>query len=198
MWKFLVSCELIGDGAELLTLPEDGSWKPSDAERVYRAAADAGLYITNLVKACRTTSAMPTMTYARGWLKLLRDELAMVRPRYIATMGGLVTSLMLSKPVRMADVYQHLGATRTPLELTYHHPGCNYRSTDGDGSTIVPSYFPCGRGEPAKAREILIALARSAEKIKLDSPSDSMYLMVTAVVRFSWSIHQAECASPEA
>jgi hypothetical protein len=158
MWRYLESCGMVDE----VELPGDGYWGPADAERVYGAAADAGLYITNLVKACRSTAAMPTAGLARGWLELLLAELAVVKPEYVVTMGGLVTSLVLGKPVRMIDAWEWLRHTGTVMAAERRFADCEPGVAGDAGSmTIVPCYFPCGRGEPGKARDILMALRRN-------------------------------------
>ena len=170
IWKFLAECGLYPDNV-IPMLPEDGKWTQDDASQLYWFAADAGLYITNLVKACRTTSAMPTTTYAREWLPLLQQELAIVRPQYIVTMGGLVSSLVLGKPIMLRAVYHYVMATGSPLichDTDDSHTPTDVRRPlichDTDDShdnpaDIVPCYFPSGRGNPAKAREIMTAIA---------------------------------------
>ena len=158
MWDFLTGCGLI----PRLIVPPDGEWTLGVARNVCESAAYAGLYVTNLVKACRTTAAMPTARYARGWLPLLREELGIVDPERVVTMGGLVTSLLLGKPFRVGDAWRHLETTRTVLELPYCHPGCEPRGTGGGCLRIVPSYFPSGRGVPARARAIISMLAETS------------------------------------
>jgi hypothetical protein len=151
------------------SLPPDGHWTQDDAIRVYGAAADAGLYITNLVKACRTDSRLPSMPFARSYLTLLKDELGIVQPRYVVIMGGLVSSLMLERSFSPVAAYDHLRVTGRPL--MFGQKNLDSRPDDETGShstsdsqrpaAMVPSYFPCGRGDPAKAKAIITALVSS-------------------------------------
>ncbi len=147
IWSFLVSCQLL-PGYAAGRLPSDQGWDRAAAEDIYRSAADSGLYVTNLVKACRTTSVMPTVKLARSYRDLLMTELGIVRPWGCVAMGSLVTSVMTGKGFRVRDGYEHLGRTGYPLVLAA-----------GD-QKIIPSYFPSGRGEPQKAREIMTAIRR--------------------------------------
>jgi hypothetical protein len=176
---------------------------------------------------------MPSVPYARGWLPLLRHELAIVKPRYVVCMGSLVSSLVCSQPIRVSDAYVYAKATGKPLTFclslsdgqrtdddtqpetdshgtsafihaladsqpsgdSAHGPPDSQRtparaqsscdsqdapafgfthartdsqsfrdprraSTDSHTSLAIPSYFPAGRGDPAKARTIVSAITR--------------------------------------
>lgn len=156
MWRFLASCGLI---PELdMDMPGDGCWTRDVARDVYESAAHAGLYITNLVKTCRTTSAMPTAGYAREWLGLLRAELGMVQPGVVITMGGLVSSLVCSEPVKVSDVYSSVISQGKAVSRRLGLPG-------GHVCSVVPSYFPAGRGDPSRARAIIGRVARGLSQL---------------------------------
>lgn len=156
MWRFLASCGLI---PELdMDMPGDGCWTRDVASDVYESAAHAGLYITNLVKTCRTTSAMPTAGYAREWLGLLRAELGMVQPGVVITMGGLVSSLVCSEPVKVSDVYSSVISQGKAVSRRLGLPG-------GHVCSVVPSYFPAGRGDPSRARAIIGRVARGLSQL---------------------------------
>lgn len=143
IWKFLVGCGLL-DSPTVDALPPDGSWSELDATELYRRVADRGIYVTNLVKACRTDSELPSLSFARSYADLLALELKIVRPDVIVPMGGLVASLILGKPFKLSVAADYIDNQRVPLV-----------AGRVDGSSVVPSYFPVGRGNPKKAREIL-------------------------------------------
>ena len=122
-------------------------WSVDDASRLYGAVADAGLYVTNLVKACRVTSELPSLSFARKYLDLMISELEIVNPMYVVTMGSLVTSLLLGCQFPLASAFDHLETTGQALV-----------AGAVDRSMIVPCYFPVGRGSPTRARAIISAL----------------------------------------
>lgn len=145
-WTFLSSCGLFEESVAQ-TLPRDQAWSGDDASRLYRAVADSGLYVTNLVKACRVTSDLPSLAFAREYLELMASELDIVRPEYVVTMGSLVSSLLLGRQFSLSAAFDYVESTGQALVA-----GAIGRSR------IVPSYFPVGRGSPTKARAIISAL----------------------------------------
>jgi len=145
-WTFLSNCGLFEESVAK-ALPRDQAWSVGDASRLYRAVADAELYVTNLVKACRITSDLPSLAFARNYLELMASELGIVHPKYVVTMGSLVSSLLLGRQFPLGTAFDHLQSTGQALVA----------GAIGQ-SWIVPSYFPVGRGSPTKARAIISAL----------------------------------------
>lgn len=153
MWKFFSSCQLLPEYVpETLSTVE--SWFPSTAAGIYYLAAESGLYVTNLVKACRTTSAMPSMALAQSYRQLLAAELHIVRPRVIIAMGQMVSRVLTGKTYRMRDLHDTLADTGRVTQVNTLL------------GTVVPCYFPAGRGEPAKAREIISAAVKGIAREK--------------------------------
>jgi hypothetical protein len=145
-WKFLASCGLLRDDV-VDSLPADQCWTKNDAETLYNHVAESGLYVTNLVKACRSSADMPSAAFARPFVALLRRELALVQPGVVVSMGGLVSSLLLGGPFRLSAATDYLGRTGKPLV-----------AGSFGSSAVIPSYFPVGRGSPTRARAILAAV----------------------------------------
>lgn len=146
IWTFLSGCGLFEESV-VKTLPRDRAWSVDDASRLYSAVAGAELYVTNLVKACRVTSGLPSLAFAREYLDLMVSELEIVRSEYVVTMGSLVSSLLLGRQFPVGSAFDHLESTGQAMVA-----GAINRSM------IVPSYFPIGRGSPTRARAIISAL----------------------------------------
>ena len=147
VWQLLADAGLIDRGV-VSKLGPDGRWRLDEANRLYRHIASRGLYITNLVKACSYASDMPSMKMAREFGDLLIAELEIVRPRLVVSMGVQVTTVLSQAPVRLRDEYRHFlvsGQLRR-------------RPITGTDLSLVPSYFPVGRGNPARAREMIGSL----------------------------------------
>lgn len=142
-WKFLSTCGLVSEEV-VDSLPADQTWTIADASRIYETVALSGLYVTNLVKACRATSDLPPISLARQFLDLLATELDIVKPDFIVSMGGLVSSLLLKQQFSLGQAFDHLEAAGTPLVAGTFA-----------GARLVPSYFPVGRGSSPKARAII-------------------------------------------
>jgi uracil DNA glycosylase superfamily protein len=146
VWRFLASCGLLPSEV-VESLPRDGAWMRRDAAHLYRAVSDAGIYVTNLVKACSVDSEMPRPREAREWLPLLRAELDIVLPHTVVPMGAMVSSLVVGSPVRLADHADIQNSFDAGLQMSGH------------AAQVIPCYFPVGRGNPTSARSILSALS---------------------------------------
>jgi hypothetical protein len=152
-WSFLSSCGLL-ESCIVEALPNDQAWSTEDASRLYKAISESSLYVTNLVKACGVNSDLPSLAQARNYLNLMTSELAIVRPRYVVTMGSLVSSLLLGRTMSLGLSFNHVETTGQALVA----------GAIGE-SMIVPSYFPVGRGSPTRARAIISALHRQSVSI---------------------------------
>jgi hypothetical protein len=160
IWKFLSSTGLISqkvvDG-----LPKDGQWTEADATRFYAGIADEGIYVTNLVKACRMDATLPSTKMARSYVEHLKYELSLVGPSVVVGMGGLVSSLLAGESVSIGALYESFRNTGTVKQMPI----------GGMTASLAPCYFPVGRGNPVRAREILQALNDETRKCDRVSPS---------------------------
>ena len=154
LWRALASTGLL-DRRRVDELPPDGRWTRNEAAEFYRHVAQSGLYVTNLVKACRSDSVLPSTRMARAFRDLMVDELKAVEPRLVVGMGGMVTSVLSQQPVRLEDEYRSLLSSGTlPV-----------RQVAGSDLVLSPSYFPVGRGNPVRAQEMLSAASLSLREM---------------------------------
>ena len=59
IWRLLGRTGLLRE-SDVADLPLDGRWEPKYALQFYRRIADRGVYVTNLVKACRSDATLPS------------------------------------------------------------------------------------------------------------------------------------------
>jgi hypothetical protein len=140
-------------------LPKHGTWTEEDAYHLYAGVAGSGLYVTNLVKACGVASELPSLSFARAYLDLLEEELDIVDPALVVPMGSLVTSLLLNRAFRLSVIDEHLARDGRPMVAGRL-----------SNALVVPSYFPIGRGSPAKARAVLSKLDAVSQLASVGGP----------------------------
>jgi hypothetical protein len=151
IWRVLSQAGIVAPEM-LLDMMPDGSWTLPFASDFYRCVADRGLYVTNLVKACRKDATLPTLRMARESAPALVDELTVVQPDVVVAMGGMVGTVLSGSPVKLEDDYRRFVETGRLRE----------RSIPGTDVRLASVYFPIGRGNPVRAKEMLGAVAADA------------------------------------
>ena len=143
IWQFLARVGWLDQPIveQLPMKPTD--WSPATAKRLEQELVRADLYLTNAVKATGADSQLPPMATVTRYRQVLHDELELIQPRLTIAFGAISYRALTGKAVRLADAYAHtLGGQ--PLI-----------STSCRGLPVTPCYFPVGRGNPGRAREML-------------------------------------------
>lgn len=106
-------------------------WDKDFANNLYTDLADNKVYVTNFAK-CTQTDAKPLSNFVlKKYFKLLLREISQVNPFKIISFGNQVSSLLLDKPVRVANY-----DGRKEEFLDY-----------GDVKVkVYPVYYPVGQG----------------------------------------------------
>lgn len=110
--------------------PEE--WTEDFANQVYRQVASESLYITNIAKCTQSDAKhLPDSIY-KEYLPLMVEELSLIKPKVILSLGNQVSSVLLQKPISVSkytnDEYEYLNLYDTiPLK-------------------VYPSYYPVGQG----------------------------------------------------
>jgi hypothetical protein len=144
IWRVLAKSRIVSSSL-IGTLPPDGTWSPEYASDFYRLIAADRVYVTNLVKACRTDATLPSLRQAKAFRPLLIQELSLVRPKLIIGMGALVSTVLSGTALSLESHYRSFRATGI----------LRTESVPDLSQSMVPCYFPVGRGNPARASEIL-------------------------------------------
>ncbi|MBX4211237.1 MAG: hypothetical protein KW806_00330 [Candidatus Yanofskybacteria bacterium] len=145
---------VLGDGGLIakLQLPLRADWKPEHTKLLQTELEKNKLFLTNIVKCCYEHSAYPEKEVIADQLKLLAEEIRIVKPKRIIAFGTLVHKTLTGETIKLRD---YLTSTQKSFEIV-----------SGLDVPVMPVYFPIGRGNPKKAAEILrkyeTALHRSA------------------------------------
>lgn len=101
-------------------------WDYDFANIVYEDIKNRGVYITNLAK-CTQTDARPLPnTVFREYLKLLVEELNIVKPKKIVTFGNQVSSIFLDTNISVSKYRKNI-----------------FKKYD---INTLPTYYPVGQG----------------------------------------------------
>ena len=119
------------------------SWSLEFTDQVLQFIRSKSFYLTNIVKWTGSDASLPSSEKIRLFLPILQREIEIVQPRYIVTFGLLPFENMTNQKIRLADYYEEIKRGKL-------------RFFDYDGfQTLIPCYFPVGRGNPKRAVEIL-------------------------------------------
>lgn len=123
-------------------------WDQEFSLRVYKDVAKNGAYITNLAK-CTQHDARPLPDRVfKEYLDLMREEIRLIRPQAIITLGNQVSSIVLGKRV---SVSEYAGAEGEDLTI------------GKDVFRVYPVHYPVGQG----ARNLPLAQARIQQVVRV-------------------------------
>ncbi len=78
-------------------------WSEEFSEKLYKEIAAKKVYITNLAK-CTQIDARPLSDKVfKEYLALTQEELAIVQPKHIITLGNQVSSILLGRPIKVSE-----------------------------------------------------------------------------------------------
>lgn len=117
-------------------------WDEELAQEVLSWMEQSGIWITNVVKTAYNHSRIPDMATMRAGASILMKELEILKPKFIVAMGAIPFRMITGKSIKLSEAYESLMRGR-PLSETV------------GSSTVLPCYFPVGRGNPKRAEEML-------------------------------------------
>jgi len=144
-WKVLASGGLI-DNKIGFNLPTRTEWNSKHTAQIKKELVKNRLFLTNIVKCCYDHSAYPDKSVIENQLKLLAEEIRIVKPEKVVSFGGLVYKTLTGKNIKLADYWN--GSQEKVVE-----------AISGLDILVMPCYFPIGRGKPREAARILRKLA---------------------------------------
>jgi len=144
IWKLFNMIRLFNDDLyqEILSM-KAVDWNPEFAIRVYEEVARNRIYITNLAK-CTQSDAKPlNNALFKEYIPLLEEEISILKPKRIVTLGNQVSSLFLGMPISVSKVRKKLFD----------------REVKGTVYKVQAVYYPVGQGmrNIGKAAEDLLA-----------------------------------------
>lgn len=106
-------------------------WNAEFALELYKEVASSSCFITNLAK-CTQQDARPLKDEVfKQYLKLLFEEIKRLRPKAIITFGNQVSSIVLSRVIKVGD-YQ-----KNDYESLF---------VEGREFKVFPTHYPVGQG----------------------------------------------------
>ncbi len=146
VWRVFHRAGLFDDGLMEL-IDKKREWSPEFTGKVLRFLRKKSFYFTNLVKWTGRDATLPDQEKIQLFLPILEKEIEIVRPGYIVTFGLLPFESIARRKIRLHDYYTEAMKKKrlTPLEVDI---GSMRKS-------VVPCYFPVGRGSPEKAVDLL-------------------------------------------
>jgi len=140
-WKVLAEGGLI-EKKIAAKLPLRSEWGSRHTELVEKELIRNKLFLTNMVKCCYGHSAYPNSKVIKDQIKKLTEEIRIVNPEKIVAFGGLVYQNLTGKKIKLSEYWK--GKKEKNSEII-----------SGLKISVIPCYFPVGRGNPKKAAKIL-------------------------------------------
>lgn len=147
-WRILVESGFLPKSLYFTT--KRRTWDKRDIELVNRTLVENRIYLTNLVKCTRSNAELPDKARTAWGLKILKEEIAITRPKLIITFGQPPFKALTGKNINLSEYYKDIGSGR----IRFYSSGLI-----GDKEyKVFPTYFPTGRGKPKESIKILKCL----------------------------------------
>jgi len=106
-------------------------WSEKFSEKLYKEIAAKKVYITNLAK-CTQIDARPLPDKVfKEYLAYTLEELAIVQPKHIITLGNQVSSILLGRPIKVSEYKKNEHELLTINSKEYK---------------VYPTFYPVGQG----------------------------------------------------
>jgi DNA polymerase len=126
IWKLFRQAQILDKEIFNETKEKANDWDYEFSERVYKDISDKFVYITNLAK-CTQEDARPLPNSVfKEYRDLLLEELNLIKPKCIVTLGNQVSSIILQQNIKVSE------CRRKEFTLI------NYK--------VFPVYYPVGQG----------------------------------------------------
>ena len=148
IWRLFYQLHLISDVLfEKIQKLQAKDWTTEFAQEVYNEISAHNVYITNLAK-CTQIDARPLKnTVFKEYLETIYEEIGIIQPTHILTLGNQVSSILLEKPIRVSSY------TKNQKEIL------KVKTKNFD---VYPVYYPVGQG----MRNMPLAIKRIQSVIK--------------------------------
>lgn len=142
IWKLLHKLGLLTN-IELFNSTQNlrpGEWTIDFCKYVYSEISKESIYITNIGKCTQDDARHLADSVYKDYLPLLLEELDLIQPKIVITLGNQVSSVLLQKPVSVSkyldDEYELLSTISNPALKVY------------------PTFYPIGQGTPNMPKAI--------------------------------------------
>jgi len=128
-------------------IKSDSNWSVDFTNQVLTYLRKKGLYLTNIVKNTGHNADLPKADQINLYLPIFKREIELVNPDYIVALGLIPINALLKENIKLADYYE---TVRKKGKIITYNLDINSKQYK-----LIPCYYPIGRGNPAKAIEIL-------------------------------------------
>lgn len=146
-WRVLIKAGLLE--SSLLRAFDKQPWSDQKTQVLLDALAASSIYVTELVKCPSRTAVTPDAATIAHNLKFLKEELRIVRPKAVVALGHLVFEALTGRRIKLGEVVARPGTPPATFQL---------REELEATAAVFPCYFPTGRGNHAKATQVLLTL----------------------------------------
>lgn len=122
-------------------------WSKELLEQIIGQLSQKRIYLTNLVKCTKDSPKYPSKETIAYGKSLVVEELRILRPKNVICFGLLTFWELTGRMVKLGSYYEGF----RKREIWPFPPSVEL----GLQSRIFPCYFPAGRGNPARAAEML-------------------------------------------
>jgi uracil-DNA glycosylase len=145
-WRVFYKAGIL-DESIMRAIEGSNSWTYKLATDVMEAMIKRGVYLTNLVKRTYHSPRLPDLEMVNIFLPVLLKEIDLVRPMYIVTFGSFTLFHLTRLKLKLSEYYQSIHQTGSFEAFSVSIHSRSY--------TVIPCYFPVGRGNPTRATKIL-------------------------------------------
>lgn len=131
------------------------TWTVDFTNEVLRFLQRKKFYFTNIVKWTGHDATLPDAEKINLFLPILEREIELVKPEFIVTFGLIPFERLAKQKIKLGEYYYATMRRRVlrPFEIMIN----------STRTKIIPCYFPIGRGNPARAVELLAMLKQNIE-----------------------------------
>lgn len=131
VWKIFFALDFLDQDVFNKIQKERNVWNEDFAHHLYGELEKKSLYITNLAKCTQTDAKALKNDVFRSYLQNTLEEIYLVNPTLIISFGNQVSSVLLSKNIKVSE-YENRAAERLTIK-------------DRDFN-VYPVYYPVGQG----------------------------------------------------
>jgi hypothetical protein len=139
-WKVLADGGLINEKIAY-SLPLRSEWRDEHTEEIKKELINNKLFLTNIVKCCYNHGFYPKKEVVEEQLKILREEIRIVKPKRIIAFGAFTYKTLTGKNIKLSNY-------KNTLEIVSER-------ISGLEIQTIPCYFPIGQGSPKKSAEMM-------------------------------------------
>lgn len=132
VWRMLNKLKFIDNNVfEQISTFKPAQWTNEFSIEVYNGIALKKLYITNLAKCTQLDASHLNNSVFKEYLNQTLEEIYAINPKKIITFGTQVSSVLLSKPVKVSEYLDNRAEKLKISDKVFD---------------IYPSYYPVGQG----------------------------------------------------